>query len=137
MALLSPTNAGPLTLGALPKKHTDESPVQPEKEAAPIFVTLAGIVTVVKRTHRPNASMPMLVIPGGIVTLVKLMQPSNEKSERNSRPLPIVALPKLVQYSNAASPNKVTLSGMARLIKPVLENAPYPICLTLSPSVAR
>jgi hypothetical protein len=42
-----------------------------------MFVTLFGIVTLVRLVHEENADSPMLVTLRGIVTSVRLVQPEN------------------------------------------------------------
>ena len=42
-----------------------------------MYVTLAGIVTLVRLLQPENAPHPMLVTESGIVTLVKPLQPEN------------------------------------------------------------
>jgi len=45
-----------------------------------MYVTLGGIVTLVKPLQPENAWLPMYVMLDGIVTLVKPLQPENAKS---------------------------------------------------------
>ena len=50
---------------------------QPKSAELPIFVTLFGIVTLVRPLQYENARSSMLVTLSGIVTLVRPLQPEN------------------------------------------------------------
>ena len=52
---------------------TEDKPLQPEKAAFPMLVTLLGMVTDVRPRHSVKARSPMLVTLLGMVTDVRLL----------------------------------------------------------------
>ena len=118
-------------------------PLQPENASSPMLVTLSPTVILAKPLHLKNALYPILVTLFGMIMLVKPLQ-----SENVSAPM-LVTLPSLGIMLFLQPAIRVLLAVSIRqlpslwytelpgstviLVNPLqLENAPFPMCVTLS-----
>ena len=82
---MQPLNAEFGIVSVQPNSILEQLPNEPavfkflqfENTPCPMFVTLSGIVILVKLAQPSNAELPILVTLSGIVILVKLVQPKN------------------------------------------------------------
>ena len=116
------------TVGFGPRNEATVSFVQSKNAISPIFVTDAGIVSLVKSLQSKNAFSPISPSPSGKFTLDRLRQSVKQPFGIEVIDLGISSVLIMRHLAKAFSPRFVTLAGIFSVARRVqLENAPSPM----------